>query len=332
MMDVELILKKLESMNFVRLKKRVGNYMTCYCPFHNDGNEKKPSCGVLLVDEYKGNSHYPAGWWHCFSCGYAKTMPEAIEDLLKMHNITQSGLEWLKSNIPGFSLDVDFDFLIPKELMNNVTGQFALEYIKQLEGTSQKYVSEEELATYRYIVPYMYERKLTDDIIIKFDVGFDAHFRSNPKNTKETPCLTFPVKDINGNVLFIYRRSIQGRFHNYPEGVLKPVYGIDQIPKGCRSVIICESIINALTCWVYGYVAVALMGTGNSYQIQQLKELGVSEFIICLDGDDAGRKGTAKLKRALSSIALIWVMHIPENEDVNSITRETFDKVYNERD
>lgn len=56
-------------------------------------------------------------------------------------------------------------------------------------------------------------------------------------------------------------------------------------------------MINALTCWKWGYPSVALLGTGNSYQMQQLRELGVSEYVICMDGDDAGKRATSKIKK-----------------------------------
>ena len=86
-----------------------------------------------------------------------------------------------------------------------------------------------------------------------------------------------------------------------------------------------------MTCWTYGYPAVALLGTGNAQQIQQLKELGVSEYVICMDGDDAGHRATKKLQNQLRHTAIIWTMSMPDNEDVNSIDRATFEKLYAER-
>ena len=64
--------------------------------------------------------------------------------------------------------------------------------------------------------------------------------------------------------------------------------------------MICESVFNALTCVVYGHPAVALLGTGSSSQIDQLKKLGVSSFVICLDNDDAGKTATENLVKELS--------------------------------
>lgn len=327
MIDVEVILEKLQSFGFIRIHKQVGNYMQIYCPFHSDGNERKPSCGVLLHEEYKNGRKYPQGWTHCFTCGYAETLPDMITDLLKLKSISQTGIDWLVQNIPGFVPDFESEFeaLIPDTLMSTLNDKYAVKYLQSLTQPKPEYVSETELASYRFTVPYMYERKLTDAIIEKFDVGYDANWVA-PGRTKPTPCITFPVRDKDGNTLFFCRRSIQGKFFNYPTGVTKPVYGLYELPKGCKSVIICESCFNALTCWVYGRPAVALLGTGNSYQIQQLKELGVQEFILAFDPDEAGQRATAKLKRALKSVAIVWsFVGIPAGKDINNLSKEEFD-------
>lgn len=300
--------------------------MQIYCPFHNDGKERKPSCGILLVDEFRGGKKYPQGFTHCFTCGYAHTIDQTITDLLKQQNIQKSGVDWLVENIPGFELeDTESDFLIPNELMGALLSKYAVDYISTLTSKKQEYVSEAELAKYRFTVPYMYERKLTDELIEKFDVGFDANWVP-PGRKKPVPCITFPVRDINGNTLFFCRRAISTKLFNYPQGVTKPVYGLYELPNGCKSVVVCESCFNAITSTRYGRPAVALLGTGNSYQIQQLKELGVREFILAFDPDEAGQRATAKLKKALRSVAIVWSFDgIPPGKDINDLTQEEFD-------
>lgn len=331
-MDVREVLTRLESANLVRLNRVSGDYMTCYCPFHNSGKERKPSCGVLLVDQWKNGQHYPQGWWHCFSCGYRNDMVSALGDILKNHSIGQSGLDWLKENIPGFDVDSDIEVLLPSEMIEDLTNKFALDYISaQLSQSQWPMVDESELATYRFVVPYMYERKLTDEIIEKFDIGYDGNWIP-PGRSKPVPCITIPVRDREGRTLFLCRRSIQGKLYNYPQGVTKPLFGVDMIPPNCKSLIICESAINALTCWTWGYPAVALLGTGNSFQTQQLKELGVTDIVLCMDGDDAGSRASDKLRNQLKSVALVWVVHMPAGKDVNDLTKEEFDQLYRARD
>lgn len=331
-MDVEKILQTLESHQLIRTNKITGNWYTVYCPFHNDGNERKPSCGVLLKEEYRNGKKYPQGMWHCFSCSTVKSMPEAITYILKQKNIKSDGLKWLSENVPGFEINADFDYLVPPDMMQSLSNKYAIDYIQtNLNKVSQPYVSEDELKNYRFTVPYMYERGLTDEIIEKFDVGVDMNWIP-PGRKKKVPCITFPVRDSKGRTLFLCRRSIEGKLYNYPEDVVKPVYGLDMIPQGCSSLIICESIINALTCWKWGYPAVALLGTGNPYQLQQLKELGIPEFVLCMDGDDAGKRATRRLKNNLSKNAIIWTIHMLDGKDVNDIDKDTFDQLYQERD
>lgn len=330
-MEIIDILHMLADAGLIRLGKVTGDWHTLHCPFHKDGQERKPSCGVLLRDQVRNRQRWQAGTFHCFTCGTVKTFREGILYILQNYCKDLEFREQVLSLIDSEDLITE-DLLVPKGMMEAVTNAFALDQLQELvHPQKQEYISEEELAGYRYTVPYMYERKLTDAIIEEYDVGVDMHWVP-PGRKKEVPCLTFPVHDLQGNVLFIYRRSIEGKFFNAPEGVNKPVYGLHRVPSNCKSLLICESIINALTARALGYHAVALLGTGNVYQIQQLKESGIPEFVICMDGDDAGRRATNKLKRALSKNAIIWTINMIDGEDVNSITADQFHQLYAERE
>lgn len=326
MTDIATIVEQLDAFGLIRKAQVRGQWYSIYCPYHSDGQEKKPSCGISLVDEYRAGRHYRSGTLHCFACGAVKSLPELVDDMIKIHNIDQASRDWLTENIAGYDADnSDFEKLIPDELSESVENRFALQSILTASFYQRKaFVSEEELASYRYTVPYMYERKLTDELIEKFDIGVDMNFVP-PGRKRALPCITFPVRDIQGRTLFLCRRSIEGKFFNYPQGITKPVYGIYELPKDCKRVYICESCFNALTCWRYGEYAVALLGTGNATQVQQLKQLGVTEFVIALDPDEAGHKGTQKLMKALSSVAIVWVLTgIPEGKDINDLTEEEF--------
>lgn len=325
MVEMTEILDRLEAYGLLKQSKRVGNYMQIHCPFHSNGQEKKPSCGVLLVDEVRAGHKYPAGFFHCFACSYANPLETAVSDMLRQNNIQQTGIAWLTEHVPGFEVEDDENSLFSTNDMESLLSKYAVDYISTLTSKKQEYVSEEELAKYRFTVPYMYERKLTDELIEKFDVGFDANWIP-PGRKKPVPCITFPVRDINGNTLFFCRRAISTKLFNYPQGVTKPVYGLYELPNGCKSVVVCESCFNAITSTRYGRPAVALLGTGNSYQIQQLKELGVREFILAFDPDEAGQRATAKLKKALRSVAMVWSFDgIPPGKDINDLTQEEFD-------
>lgn len=334
MADIIPILDRLELLGLIKQHKRTGNYMTITCPFHGDGHEKHASCGVLLVDEIRAGKKYPAGLFHCFTCHYSKDIAGAVKDLVKSNDIDKENLEWFKENIPGYgkSQSIESDMLLPPDIAEKMMNSLTVDYIVQISNPKSKdFVSEQELAKYRFTVPYMYDRKLTDELIEKFDVGFQADWVP-PGRKKAVPCVTFPVRNRYGQTLFIVRRSIEGKLFNYPEGVVKPVYGIYELPSKCTSVLICESIFNALTAWRYGIPAVALLGTGNTYQIQQLKELGAREFVLCMDGDEAGQRATEKLYRQLRKTAIVWRMHMPDDRDVNDMEQDEFLALYAERD
>ena len=280
------------------------------CPIHNDGQERKPSCGISTVNQ----DGTPAGTVHCFACGYTATLEEMVSHCFGKEDGGAFGKEWLIKNF----LTISIDSRKPIEL--NVTRDKNI-------GTVEHFITEEELDSYRYYHDYMYKRKLTDEVIERFDVGYDKHFELKDKEGKVKSvlrCVTFPVRDTNGNTLFIARRSVDTKFFHYPEDAQKPVYGLFELPKDAKEVIICESIFNALTCYVYGKPAVALLGLGTPYQFEQLKKLSCRKFITALDGDNAGRRATERLKKALGSNKLVTTYIIPDGKDVNDLTFEEF--------
>ena len=330
-MDIQLILHKLEEMHLIRLGRITGNYQQLYCPFHSDGKERHPSAGVLLEKEMRNGQLYEEGFFHCFTCSENKNIVEFVSSILQLHNISsKSSLDWLKENIPGFEESDDFEYLLPKSMSQQIVNKYALEYIASKSSMKPKYIEESELEKYRFTVPYMYERKLTDEIIQKFDVGVDLNYIPGT-GTRKVPTITFPVRDINGNVLFIYRRAISTKNFYMPSGLEKPLYGIYELGKDINSLILCESIFNTLTCYVYGMPSIALFGTGTRLQIESLKKLGVKEFIIGLDPDEAGDRGFQKLKKALKTVSIVRRMDIPVGKDINDLTKEEFDEALKNR-
>ena len=282
------------------------------CPVHAEGQERKPSCGISTVNK----EEVPAGTVHCFTCGYTATLEQMISHCFGKDDEGAFGKEWLIKNFLTISIENRKDIILDLKRGNN--------------KNITKYISEEELESYRYYHPYMYKRRLTDEIIEQFDVGYDKHFELIDKFGKVKSilrCLTFPVRDISGGTLFIARRSVDIKFFHYPEGVDKPVYGLYELPKDVNEVIICESILNALTCYTYGKPAVALLGLGTEYQYDQLRKLGCRKIITALDPDDAGQRATEKLKRALKGNKLVTSFILPEGRDINDLEKEEFENL-----
>lgn len=285
--------------NIQKLKdmKCVGDDLQITCPIHKGGNESNPSAGVLLTP--KGDT--PAGFCHCFVCQYKATLPKLISDCFNIQDNGEFGKMWLLTNFANDDFQERESFRVQE----------------RSKVKPREYVSESELEQYRYYHPYMYKRKLTDEIISKFDVGYD----------RNTDCITFPTNDEYGNCLFITRRSVKGKFFNYPKNVEKPVYGLDKIPTNCKSVIVCESILNALTCWVYGYPAIALLGLGTEHQYEILKKSDIRNFILGFDGDSAGDSGAQRFIKNFNQNCSIKLLTLPRGKDINDLTKEEFEKL-----
>ena len=258
------------------------------CPFHKGGQERKPSFGISKVD----------GTCHCFSCGWAGSLPEMISAVFGYEDGGAYGDKWLSRNFLSLSVE------LRKPLQVNMSRQ------RSRCTTKAPGFTEQELDSYRYIHPYMYERGLTDEIIEEFDIGYDSR----------TSAITFPCYYADGTPAFIARRSVNTKYFNYPQDAEKPVYAADRFYKQQYDfAVICESVFNALTCWKWGLPAVALLGTGSKEQYSILRNMPVRKFILALDPDDAGRRGAAKLRDALACSKIMTQFDIPEGFDINDL-------------
>jgi DNA primase len=95
-------------------------------------------------------------------------------------------------------------------------------------------------------------------------------------------------------------------------------------------VIVCESMIDALTCWQYGKYAVAMNGLGNKLCIQQLNELPCRKLILATDNDDAGRDARKRLRRLIKGKLIFEYAYdsYPEGcKDINDMTEEQFNNL-----
>lgn len=262
--------------------KDVGEDIMVTCPYHANGQERKPSAGVRKTD----------GKFHCFACGETHDLHELITYCFGHNDVLgKFGWNWLLKNFASVSIKerkhvyLDIKRRNGHSIINNSTDNIP----------SISYVVEEELDKYRWYHPYWKKRGITNEYIIElFDLGYD----------EKTNCITFPNRDIKGNCLFIARRSVRTKYFNYPKDVEKPLYGlyelyqIEQFPK---EIIVCESMLDALSFWEIGKYAVALNGTGTVLQYKQLRELPCRKLILATDMDSAGIKARKKLRENITN-------------------------------
>lgn len=290
------------------------------CPFHAGGQESHPSCGMSTTITMSRGRVVPIGTVHCFTCGYTAELSEFVSNVFGRLDGGFYGNQWLKKNYSTSQV------VIRQPLRLNMSrGQTSEQTVNPI-----KFVSEEELDSYRYYNPYMWKRGLTEELVEMFDIGYD----------KEKKCLTFPVHDENGKVPFLQTRSIGTKFHHYEEGVNKTDYlygvyeGMKYYPNASEWVVT-ESILNALTWWRYGtpitgIPAVALMGVGGGEQFRLLRKLSGRSLILALDPDNAGEQAMQKIRRILRRNKVIKRFEYPdwmysEKKDINDIGEQVLD-------
>ena len=317
--DLGDILTELQSqlrLNQIPLLQTIKETSTDFqisCPYHKDGQERKPSMGVRKSD----------GLCHCFTCQKVVSLQELISFCFGHTDdyVGAFGWNWILKNFATISVEQRKD--IPLDLSRG----------RKKEIDTQTYVSEEELNSYRYTHPYWAKRKITNECITElFDLGYD----------RKTDCITMPVHDIKGNCLFVARRSTKTKYFNYPKGAEKPVYGLYEYStvKGrlvdwyCGqidfrlwddSIIVCESMIDALTAWQYGRYAVALNGLGTERQFKELNEMPCRKIILATDADEAGMRARNRIRKNLKGkIVTEYIWDSKVAKDINDMSEAMF--------
>ena len=305
-----------KGLNRFAIVRRNGENLQSNCPFHKGGQERKPSFGVNGdIDKC-----------HCFSCGWAGTIEEMISELYGYQDEGKFGKRWLIKRFNTVEIETRPNIMegFNGRITSPITNIHWNDTIKHISGVrehlqgdneSEQYageITEEELDKYRYIHPYMSERGLTDEIIERFDIGYD----------RERKEITFPVRDIEGRCVFVAGRSVERKFFRLPKGIDKPIYCADKFRTGTyRTAYITESFLNCLTCWKYNKPAMAMIGTGNQKQYEILNKLPVREYILAFDPDEAGRKATERFRKNVHG-KIIKELVYPDNRDINDLQEE----------
>lgn len=269
-----------------------GDNIQTNCPFHKNGQERKPSFGINgEIDKC-----------HCFACGWSGTVEEMVSELFGYMDDGKFGKRWLIKKFNSIEI----------ETRPNIMEGFNERKIHNRTMSARPEITEEELDKYRYIHPYMYERGLTDEIIERFGIGYD----------REREEITFPVRDIEGRCVFVAGRSTKTKFFRLPQGMDKPIYQGYQFTTGrYKECYIVESFLNCLTCWKYGKPAMALIGTGSENQYEILNNLPVRSYILAFDPDEAGRKATERFKKNVHG-KIIKELQYPDDRDINDLQEE----------
>lgn len=299
------ILQDVQSLlNNGKLKdiREKGSEILVTCPFHKDGKEERPSCFI-----YCGDSQQKLSWgtFHCFTCGekgpfwhFVAACFDKSDDWAKKWLITNYGEERLNAPIQ----------LEPITLPRTKSSLYKMSLFNQ-SSYNKKY----DFNNYQSWHPYMSKRKLARSICEQFQVKYDPI----------TKCIIFPVWDDRNNLVMVTKRSTLTKKFYIEESKQKPVYLLNYIKtNNIKTVYVCESQINCLYLWSLGYPAIALFGTGSSYQYQLLNKSGIEHYYLCFDGDQAGDNGIKRFINNIKKDVFVDVIKVPRGKDMNDLSKD----------
>lgn len=273
-----------------------GSEILTNCPYHKEGKELHPSCQFHARDD----DNTLKGVCHCFTCGESLPLWSTVGYCFNEDE--EYGKEWLVERF-GNTI-IDNDVYIPEEI--------------SFDRVQQTYMQESYLDQFSYFHPYMFQRKLTPEIIRKFRIGYDL----------EHNAVTFPLRDTKGNLIGISSRCVDSKYFNIElhYNHTKPVYLLDTVVKEHpNAVIVCESQIDALTAWSWGYAAVAMIGTGSDEQYKILNQTPIRSYVLMFDNDNAGRTASSVFQNKVRQDVMFTDIPVSNPlKDINDMTKEQF--------
>jgi len=301
--------------NYVALKRKGTNYFGL-CPFHN---EKSPSFSVSETKQI----------FHCFGCGAGG---DAIGFIKRIENIEfKDALEILaeRANITLPQIETSEEDKKKMLLQDKVfeINKFAAEYYhKNLYNPTAKPAQD-----------YVKKRKLDNNTLKKFQIGFSGNFDDLYKELKKngfqdeeifesklvlmskngTPNdafkkrLMFPIKDIKDRVIAFGGRALDDskpKYINSPDTICynkgRNLYALNVAKKTEKDFfIMVEGYMDAVSLHQRGIDnAVASLGTALTEKQGRLLKRYKSKIIIGYDSDGAGQEATMRGLEILQSI------------------------------
>ena len=265
-----------------------GEEIRVTCPKHSQGRELVPACFIRKED----------GIFHCFVCDFkARDFSKFVGECFDKSQ--EYGEDWLIAN---YASDyVNQGLMLDKIDLNSKIEQSSLD-----ESILDKFES---------FHPYMTERHLTKDVIDKYGIKYDP----------ATECIVFPVRDINGKLSYLTRRSVEGKKFIIDKNASKSDIYLLNYVKNEKTIFVVEAQLSALVMNGWGIPTIGMLGAGTSEeQIQTLNNTGIRRFILCYDNDSAGWKGVNRFKKYINKDRFIDIITLPKGKDPNDMTEEEF--------
>lgn len=314
----------------VELSKHGGKDLKGLCPFHK---EDTPS---FIVTPSKN-------LYHCMGCGAAGS---PIDFVMKYDGLSfRHAVELLREQNPSIysSATAVKKSTVPKL---DCPLESTAEDFELLEQTISYY--QERLQASSDPLAYLESRKISKEAIKHFRIGYADRTlglrlpfknRIQGKELRENlmkvglfrktghehfrGCVTFPIFNDKGQVTEIYGRRTgkqkSGIYHLYLPGKHVGIFN----PQALRSenLILCESIIDALTLWSYGHKNVTtIYGTeGFTQELEQaIITHKVQRVTFAYDNDKAGNRAVDRDHKRLSALGIqCFRLNLPVSQDIN---------------
>ncbi|WOA50888.1 CHC2 zinc finger domain-containing protein [Dickeya solani] len=287
-----------------------GKDFVVLCPFHQ---EKTPS---MVISPEKN-------LYHCFGCDAGGSV---LDWVMKTEGLslprTVDKLRRELGSVPAAEpLPPVADIANEQErqaLLHRVTGFYhhtllnapeAIAYLEKRRLNHPELVAAFKLGfanrTLGYRLP---SKKLKDGAAIRAQLQAIGVMR-NSGHEHLAGSLVVPVIDSHGQVRELYGRKLCDKLragtpkHLYLPGPHGGVWN-EQALVASKSVILCESLIDAMSFWVAGYRNVTAAYGVNGFTDEMRQAFirhGVKQVLIAFDNDEAGDDGAAKLASALAA-------------------------------
>lgn len=197
----------------------------------------------------------------------------------------------------------------------------ALELHLNLYGESgkPKFINKSSIQhLYKCRTDYLSKRGISLEVQEAFRIGYDA----------EKGSVALLWTDNKGNIINIKYRCTDKKsffYEKYGQPIKNYVYGLYQcILQKAKRVFICESEIDALTLWTYGFPAVAVGGSSLSENQKNLiLTSGIEEIAIATDNDLVGQRFKRLLMMEFGGLLTVYSFVFPNKvKDVNEMSRE----------
>jgi DNA primase len=317
--------------------KRHGADLIGLCPFHDD---KQPS---LVISPQQN-------LWHCL--GACQRGGSVIDWVMQAEGVSfRHAVELLQADSPPLAAGCVKRSTVPKlptSLVRNTDDARLLNQVIDYYHETLKQ-SPEALA-------YLEKRGLNHpEVVSQFKLGFANRtlgYRLPAKNRKEgaairgqlqriglmrpsghehfTGSLVIPIVDEAGQVKEVYGRKINDHLregtplHLYLPGPHHGVWNRSAL-QATKEIILCESLIDALTFWCAGYRNVTASYGVEGFTADHLaafKHYGTERILIAYDRDAAGDHAAEKLASHLVKEGLdCYRIEVPKGMDINDYAR-----------